>query len=347
MPHEPLLSISRVAALVSPDRRKVTRRRDASLSVRRIVLLVLALVLAHVVSGESSSIPRQSNTNGSTNANHADAPDPCLVKGGQTGIEGKYSAIDEFLSERDPQKSSLARFHIHGWRWHTASLVRESGRLCTLAQRAKLAEEGDDSETMAKALQQAADYVVGFNMKGLHRIEADLMFPWMREKLTSIKDLAGEVSREFSGVMSQLESDRKSLVELGDSIIKSVAVATDTKSNHGRRNEAFQDVIEKSASMQSYAKNMMDVENNLLVPAIAKIVPESEQHSFNNKVLRNLGLLDSRLHLVAMYEAIEESGNAEEKALFEQAIPSIPQMMIPRWKRKLYEPKAGVLDTEL
>ena len=92
---------------------------------------------------------------------------------------------------------------------------------------------------------------------------------------------------------------------------------------------------------------MMDVENNLLVPAIAKVVPESEQHSFNSKVLRNLGLFDSRLHLVAMYEAIEESGNADEKALFEKAIPSIPQMMIPRWRRKLYEPKAGVLDTEL
>jgi hypothetical protein len=99
--------------------------------------------------------------------------------------------------------------------------------------------------------------------------------------------------------------------------------------------------------MQSCAKTMMDVENYLLVPAIAKVVPESEQHSFNSKVLRSLGLLDSRLHLVAMYEAIEESWNTEEKALFKQAIPSIPQMMIPRWKRKLYGPKAGVLDTEL
>jgi len=91
----------------------------------------------------------------------------------------------------------------------------------------------------------------------------------------------------------------------------------------------------------------MEVENNILVLAISKIVPESEQHAFNNKVLRNLGLWDSRLHLVAMHEAIEESGDTDEKAMFEQAIPLIPQMMIPRWKRKLYAPRANVLDMEL
>lgn len=91
----------------------------------------------------------------------------------------------------------------------------------------------------------------------------------------------------------------------------------------------------------------MELEDELLVPAISKIVPESEQHSFNSKVLRNLGLWDSRLHLVSMYEAIEASGDTDEKAMFENAIPSIPQMMIPRWRRKLYEPRAGVLDMEL
>ena len=69
----------------------------------------------------------------------------------------------------------------------------------------------------------------------------------------------------------------------------------------------------------------MEQENTLLVPAVAQIVPEAEQKSFNNRVLRNLGLLDSRLHLVGMHEAVWESNNSKEKELFEQAIPSIPQ----------------------
>ena len=121
----------------------------------------------------------------------------------------------------------------------------------------------------------------------------------------------------------------------------------DTKLEIDQRAKAIQKVVDDSATLQSCAKAMMDIEDSILVPAIAKIVPESEQHSFNNRVLMNLGILDSRLHLVAMYEAIEESGNSFEKKMFERAIPSIPQMMIPRWKRKLYEPRAGVLDAEL
>jgi hypothetical protein len=192
-------------------------------SMRRLpIVLVLALaLLVHIVSGESSPIPHHSTS--------------CTGGSQQTeDLEGKYSAIESFLTERDIQKS-LDRFHIHGWRWHTASLVRESGRLCSLAQRAKSVEEaagdGDDdsssdtSTSMTNALQQAADYVVGFNMKGLHRIEADLMFPWMREKLTTINGVAAGVTQEFSSVMSQLESDRKTLVQLGDYIVRVVECA--------------------------------------------------------------------------------------------------------------------------
>ena len=89
---------------------------------------------------------------------------------------------------------------------------------------------------------------------------------------------------------------------------------------------------------------MMERENTFLVPAIATSVPASEQKSFNNKVLSKLGLWDSRLHLCGMHEAVWESDSKEERALFEKAIPSLPQMMIPRWKRSLYEPQSSVLD---
>jgi hypothetical protein len=79
--------------------------------------------------------------------------------------------------------------------------------------------------------------------------------------------------------------------------------------------------------------------NNFLVPAIAQCVPESEQKSFNNKVLKSLGLWDSRMHLVGMHEAVLECDNLQEGEIFKQAIPSIPQLMIPRWKRNLYDAK--------
>jgi hypothetical protein len=89
---------------------------------------------------------------------------------------------------------------------------------------------------------------------------------------------------------------------------------------------------------------MLQLEDKLLVPTIARIVPASEQKSFNDKVIRNLGILDSRLHLVGMYEAVWELNNEEERRLFQQSIPSLPQRMIPRWKRLLYEPRVGILN---
>lgn len=304
-----------------------------------LLTLSLLVVLVAGTSRDSSGSAVQGTGNGNQLLQ-------CTPTGGKIdiSIEDQYPSINRFLSGMDP-RNALEHFHIHGWRWHTASLVRESGRLCAMAQRARsLMERGD---AMSQSLPQAVDYVVGFNMKGLQRIEGDLMFPWMRERLTNEKIMEPNASQEFATIMTRLESARQQLMDLGQSIIQSASVAVDSKLGTEQRAKAIERVVDDSVALQSCAKAMMYIEDRILVPAIAKIVPESEQHSFNNKVLMNLGLLDSRLHLVAMYEAIEESGDSLEKRIFERAIPSIPQMMIPRWKRKLYEPKAGVLDAEL
>lgn len=90
-------------------------------------------------------------------------------------------------------------------------------------------------------------------------------------------------------------------------------------------------------------KSIFQRESSSLVPAISKVVPASEQKSFSKKVLRNLGLLDSRLYLVSMHEAVMDSRDPVEQSLFERDIPSIPRKMIPRWKRKLYDAKANML----
>lgn len=130
--------------------------------------------------------------------------DPLLVRGGDRASESK---ISDFLSQKDVR---MEKFHVHGWRWHTMSLVREAGRLKNLALRSS-ATDG------CPPIKQAVDYVIGFNMKGLHMIEADLFFPWMRKKLTAVdqKDLA----QAFGSVMDQLESDRKKVAKLGESIV--------------------------------------------------------------------------------------------------------------------------------
>ena len=58
------------------------------------------------------------------------------------------------------------------------------------------------------------------------------------------------------------------------------------------------------------------------------------------------GQFESRRHLVGMHDAVfdEAYGNKTEEALFSEQIPSVARMMIERWRRTVYEPKAGMLD---
>ena len=89
---------------------------------------------------------------------------------------------------------------------------------------------------------------------------------------------------------------------------------------------------------------MRHLQDTLLVPAISKVVSPKTQKSFNNKVLLKLGVLESRVHLVGMHDAVVESGIADEKRNFDTEIPYVARMMIERWRHSLYLPKAGALD---
>jgi hypothetical protein len=100
---------------------------------------------------------------------------------------------------------------------------------------------------------------------------------------------------------------------------------------------AMAGIAQQAMLLSSLCQSIFDRADSLLVPAIAFLVPENEQLSFNNKVLRKLGVLNSRLHLVSMHEAVLERSE-EEQELFNIEIPSVPRYMISRWKRLLYDP---------
>jgi len=123
-------------------------------------------------------------------------------------------------------------FHIQGWRWHTMSLAREAGRLQKLARKlqqdSELAGIAVVPETDLAALKKATDYVVDFNMKGLHKIEKNLFFPWVRQKVaTSLMkgslaaggDDEYDVPAAFEVVMDRLDSDRCNIEKLGKSLV--------------------------------------------------------------------------------------------------------------------------------
>lgn len=98
-----------------------------------------------------------------------------------------------------------------------------------------------------------------------------------------------------------------------------------------------------SANLASRVWHILKLEDSFLVPAIAILTSVSQQRAFNNKVILSLGIFDSRVHLVGMYEAVLEQ-DEKEQDLFQAEIPAIARHMIPRWKRLLYDPQAGVLE---
>ena len=78
------------------------------------------------------------------------------------------------------------------------------------------------------------------------------------------------------------------------------------------------------------------------MPFVSAYVTKKDQEKFNNRVIRNLGLLDSQVHMVSMNEAIH--GNKKEEKLFRSQIPFVVRKLIPVWKKRLYLPRTKWLD---
>lgn len=234
------------------------------------------------------------------------------------------------------------RFRVHGWRWHTMSVIRELRLLQTLVSSSGKTEE----------VTQGFDHVVGFNMKGLNRVESKLFFPWLKEKLDLIPDEGAK--QAFQRVLKTATKQQEVLKEKAQDMVSSsreessiqakfmlCAHKRNTQTNALATQATTEDLSLLVTTMVSTLEEIARIQTTYLIPAIATLVPEPEQVSFNSKVLRNMGILDSRTYLVGMYEAIQ--GDTEEIELFEEEIPFIPRYMIPRWKRLLYDPKTSVL----
>jgi hypothetical protein len=142
------------------------------------------------------------------------AQEVCSASASPASVAVAHEHITRFLDSADNE----GKFHVQGWRWHTMSLVREADRLNKLAR--SLQDSSSDKDL--PALTEAVDYVVGFNMKGLHKIENDLFFPWVRKKVSEVNE--SRVVTAFGTLMDQLECERQAIAELGASLVSRMYV---------------------------------------------------------------------------------------------------------------------------
>jgi hypothetical protein len=153
----------------------------------------------------------------------AEETDDCLD--GDADWEAANSRLRRYL---DSASNQDGEFLIQGWRWHTMALAREAQRLHVLGS--KLSKRGNETQGGAAAsassidvesLRKAADYVVGFNMRGLHRIERDVFFPWVRKHVIEpLSHRDREASEAVSVVLGRLESQQRTVERLGQTLVR-------------------------------------------------------------------------------------------------------------------------------
>eukprot|EP00584_Thalassiosira_punctigera_P017308 CAMPEP_0172573740 /NCGR_PEP_ID=MMETSP1067-20121228/136343_1 /TAXON_ID=265564 ORGANISM="Thalassiosira punctigera, Strain Tpunct2005C2" /NCGR_SAMPLE_ID=MMETSP1067 /ASSEMBLY_ACC=CAM_ASM_000444 /LENGTH=367 /DNA_ID=CAMNT_0013366349 /DNA_START=163 /DNA_END=1268 /DNA_ORIENTATION=+ len=297
--------------------------------------------------------------------------DAAVLDGGDVVVDAG-NAILRFLdsSSFEPPGGVDDRhpFHVQGLRWHLMSLVRDAGRLERLAERLMAAEttsaegggggggDGDLDGGGLAGLEAAANYVINFNMAGFFRVQADLFDPFLRQHLCEPDSVGRFVdggggaaeADAFEKVVGRVEEYRVQSESIGRELYERAKAAasnpSDSSRHAQRRRTLLADVTRSSRRLVAQLAPMRHLTETLVVPAIARVVPPKVQKSFNSRVLRNLGLLESRVHLVGMRDAVWESGIVYEMEKFEEEIPYVARIMIERWRKSLYLPKAEALD---
>jgi len=152
--------------------------------------------------------------------------------------ETTEAILTQFLGSHKSKNLKNHKFHIHGWRWHTLSLLRDTNRLEKLALKllqstsslsspSKVDDENDTMSTTS-AIDSAASHVIDFNMQGLHSIENDVFFPWLRNRLHDrqsvdvIKNTEtnhGKVDDALIYILNDIDKERDYVAKLGKAVV--------------------------------------------------------------------------------------------------------------------------------
>lgn len=181
-------------------------RRFASV-VGCLLLLLPSVAVDRAASGLQSTAVSPSDA--SSCSRHSQS---CDVSLSSPDLSSSEAYILNFLKTH---VSSNNTFHVQGWRWHTLSLARDLRRLGNLASRLMRDPTFNPED---KTLDKAVYHVIDFNMKALHRIENNLFFMWLREKLTSVDDPS--LAESFEVVLDDVIEKQRIVSQLGSDVVR-------------------------------------------------------------------------------------------------------------------------------
>lgn len=217
-------------------------------------------------------------------------------------------------------------FLINGWRWHTASVIRDLNRFEKVLIESKRGKTDVERTLARERIMKGYMFVFDFNWKACMKVEREIFFPWLQTLLPSSSNyLFNDVYEKHDSIKRMSSNLRNTCMNFGWDDDKSYRTA-----------------LGLLRELKDCAIFIQNAQENVFVPFISAYVEKKDQEKFNNRVIRNLGLLDSQVHLVSMKEAI--NGNKKEENLFKNQIPYVARKLIPVWRKRLYQPRAKWLD---
>ena len=144
------------------------------------------------------------------------------VVGVVTFSESVCTADDEaiastyLLQQQQESKSGSGTYHLHGWRWHSMSVLRELRLLQKLMQ----ADEAEPQQPPPPraCLSDLTQHIIGFNMKGLHQVETNLFFPWLKIRFDLIPDEKGRTA--FQRILVTVLQYQQQLIQQGQLMVR-------------------------------------------------------------------------------------------------------------------------------
>lgn len=176
------------------------------------------------------------------------------------------------------------KFLINGWRWHTASVIYDLRRFRSLLSLILDDNLVEDTAAYVDKVIGCNNFVCGFNLKALLRVETELFFPWLIELLpTTLTNVMKDITEEHKTI-------KKNTLQIQQSCNKLSSV-------NGTSNIVIEiktiDLLLKE--MVDCALRIQKVQEDVFVPYISAYVSKDDQEKFNRRVITRLGLLDSQV----------------------------------------------------
>ena len=162
-----------------------------------------------------------------------------------------------------PIPVSEREYIINGWRWHTASVIRDLNRfLDVIKSLESVINEnniGSDTTDLNKAgpvkrLLESYNYVCNFNMKALMKVERDIFFPWLQDLLPrsagSLMEAILDEHIALNKASASIGSICNSLERITSSPVMTASNKKEILSNINRISELVNDLLTSSSRIQ-------------------------------------------------------------------------------------------------